>query len=36
MVSCSLLAPALANFLYPEVMGTLKGQLPKDDLSREG
>lgn len=26
----------LDNFLYIEVMGTLKEQLPKDDLSRDG
>lgn len=27
---------SLDNFLYIEVMGTLKEQLPKDDLSRDG
>lgn len=26
----------LDNFLYTKVVGTLKGQLPKDDLSRDG
>lgn len=26
----------LDNFLYIEVGGTLQGQLPKDDLSRDG